>query len=111
MLLTIGSVEVQAQDSLRVRVFETVDSYSYTEEYYSGFTVEGILRGDASASEVEFLVGEFSWDNDLAPMARNCQQMALLVMSTPGKYHFTVVGDDYGSLILVSRCKLSRVTH
>ena len=99
-----------AEDAPRGRpyVFATVDDYSIRLD--GRIDVTGVLQGEAAPRTVTFrIVLSHGEQENLQTLAGRCDRMALLAMSKPGAYLFTMSVEDHPNHYIQFACKLTRV--
>jgi len=85
-------------------VFEALDSVGV--EYYNGpqLKLRGVVQGESAAREISLDEGRSYDGPGVDGLANLCERQALMVISKPGQFLFTVRSDQ-GSL---SGCSLKR---
>lgn len=101
LLAALAASPAAAQTTSSSWTFETVDDVQvYTNTSYASpqvtVTVTGIVQGESAATTHSAMIVD-----EARATAEACERMALLALSKPGQYRFTLSG--------VSGCKLARV--
>lgn len=77
-------------------VFTTVDAYTVDSSY---FVITGVLQGESTPRTIRFQAPGGGTDGG------RCDRLALLVMTRPGRFHFSWFKEDYSTY---STCTLTR---